>query len=99
MFVTMKATRGRARRRATRSWPRRGARCPSLPPVAEGGVVPTHMVRRAPHRALQQVADPVLQDVVGGQPARVLVVFGLQELVGVGKGGIGAEVAAEATLP
>ena len=50
-------------------------------------------------KPIRQVADPVLQDVVGGQPARVLVIFGLQELVGIGKGGIGAEVAAEATLP
>src|SRR5258708_7941029 len=47
------------------------------------------------------MADTLLQNTIGRQPDRVLVVFGLQELVdlGVGKGGIGAEVAAEATLP
>jgi len=38
---------------------------------------------------------------LAGQPDRVLIVFGLQELVdlGVGEGGIVAEVAAEAALP
>ncbi len=47
------------------------------------------------------MADPVLQDSVRRQPDRILVAFGLQELVdlGVGKGGIGAEVAAEVALP
>ena len=58
-------------------------------------------MRRTTNRALEQVADPLLQDAVGRQPDRVLVAFGLQELVdlGVGKGGIGAEVAAEVALP
>jgi hypothetical protein len=39
------------------------------------------------------MADTLLQNTIGRQPARVLVAFGLQELVdlGVGKGGIGAE--------
>ena len=43
----------------------------------------------------------LLQNAVGRQPDRVLVAFGLQELVdlGVGKGGIGAEVVAEVALP
>ena len=50
---------------------------------------------------LEQVADPVLKNPIGRQPDRVLVAFGLQELVdlGVGKGGIGAEVAAKVSLP
>jgi len=42
-----------------------------------------------------------LEDAVGGQPDRVLVVFGFQELVdvGVGERGIGAEVAAQVAFP
>lgn len=53
------------------------------------------------HRALEQIADTLLQNAVARQPDRVLVAFGLQELVdlGVGKSGIGAEVAAEVALP
>ena len=55
----------------------------------------------ATNRALEQIADTLLQNAIGRQPDRVLVAFGRQELVdlGVGKGGIGAEVAAEAALP
>ena len=58
-------------------------------------------MRRPTNRTLEKVADALLQQTVGRQPDRVLVVFGLQELVdlGVGKGGIGAEVAAEVALP
>ena len=55
----------------------------------------------ATNRALEQIADTLLQNAIGRQPDRVLVAFGRQELVdlGVGKGGIGAEVAAEVALP
>ena len=42
------------------------------------------------------MSDPLLQDVVGWQPDRILEAFGLQELLDlrVGEGGVGAEVAA-----
>jgi hypothetical protein len=54
-----------------------------------------------PTGALEQIADTLLQDAVRRQPDRVLVTFSFQKLIdlGVGKGGIGAEVAAEITLP
>ena len=74
--------------------------CPALGLIAEAGVVSPDRDRRATNRALEKVADALLQQAVGRQPDRILVAFGLQELVdlGVGKGGIGAEVAAEAAL-
>ena len=49
--------------------------------VGEIGIEPTHLVRRSPDRALEQIADPALQDLVGGQPDRVFDPLRLQELV------------------
>src|SRR5256884_5220907 len=36
--------------------------------VGEIGVVPPDLVRRSSDRALEQIADPVLQDLIGGEP-------------------------------
>ena len=73
------------------------ARClPALRPIAEVGVVPPNLDGRPADRAFEQMSDPLLQDVVGWQPDRILEAFGLQELLDlrVGEGGVGAEVAA-----
>src|SRR5262249_44430633 len=39
--------------------------------VGEIGVVPPDLVRRPSDWAFQQIADPVLKDLIGGQPDRV----------------------------
>jgi len=49
--------------------------------IGEIGMEPAHFVRRSPDRTLEQVADPVLQDLVGRQPDRVFDPLRLQELV------------------
>ena len=43
----------------------------ALRSIGEADVVAVHLVRRSPDRALEQVADPGLQDIVGRQPDRV----------------------------
>ena len=40
---------------------------PACRPVGEIGVVPPDLVRRPSDWALEQIADPVLKDLVGGQ--------------------------------
>src|SRR6516225_9789410 len=64
--------------------------------IVEVGVEPSDLDGRTPDRALEQVADPVLQDAVRREPDRILDPLGFEELVdiGIGKGGIGAEVEA-----
>jgi hypothetical protein len=44
---------------------------PALRLIGEAGVVTVHFVQRSPDRTLPQIADPVLQCVVGRQPGRV----------------------------
>jgi hypothetical protein len=46
--------------------------------------------------SLKQIPDPLLENLIGGQPDRVFEFFGLQELVDLRdrEGGIGTEVAA-----
>ncbi len=44
--------------------------------VGEIGVVLPDLVRRTTDRALEQVGDPVLQNLVGGQSDRILDPFG-----------------------
>ena len=39
--------------------------------IAEVGIVSPHLVRRSSDRALEQIADPALQDLIGGQADRV----------------------------
>jgi hypothetical protein len=50
--------------------------------VGEVGVVPPDLVRRSSDRALEQIADPVLQDLIGGQADRVLYPFPLKPEIG-----------------
>src|SRR4051812_7249604 len=78
----------------TRPWPRRGAACSSSAPVAQAGVITPHLVRRPPNRALQQMSDLVLQDLVGRKPDRVACTFGFKKLVdlGIGESGIAPEI-------
>ncbi len=46
--------------------------------IAEAGVVAAHLIRRSTHRALEEVANLALQDVVGRQASHAL---GFEELV------------------
>lgn len=73
---------------------------PALRLIAEAGVVSPDCDRPPVNGTLEKVADTLLQDAVRRQPARVLLAFGPQELVdlGVGKGGIGAEVVPKVAL-
>ena len=49
--------------------------------VGEIGVVSPDLVGRSSDRTLEQIADPVLQDLVGGQTDRIFDPLGLQVLV------------------
>ena len=62
--------------------------------VGEVRVVSPDFVWRPSDRTLEQVADPVLQDLVGGQPDRIFDPLSLQVLVDTrhGEGGIGPEI-------
>jgi hypothetical protein len=64
--------------------------------IAEGGVVPSDLVGRATDRSLEQISDPLLENLIGGQPDRIPAIFGLQDLVNlwVCEDGIGAVVPA-----
>ena len=66
---------------------------PTLRLVAEAGVVTAHLKRWASDRALEQVADPVLQDAIGRQPDCVANALGFDELVnlGIGEGRVAAK--------
>src|SRR5215213_2222713 len=57
---------------------------PALRLVAEAGVVAPHLVRWSPDRALQQMSDLVLQDLVGRQADRVAGTLGFEKLVNLG---------------
>ena len=59
---------------------------PALRLIAEAGVVAAHFMRRPADRALQQIADPALQDAVGREPDRVADPLGFEELVDLGVG-------------
>ena len=62
--------------------------------IGEVGEVSPNVVRRPSDRAFEQVGDPVLQNLVGGQPDRILDPLGFQVLVDFGhrEGRIGAEI-------
>ena len=62
--------------------------------IGEVRVGPPHIVRRAADRALEQIADPLLQDAVGRKPDRILDPLGFEILVdlGIGEAGVGAEI-------
>src|ERR1700730_822045 len=49
--------------------------------IGEIRVVTPHLVRRSSNRARQQIADPPLQDAVGGKPDRILYPRGFEVLV------------------
>src|SRR6516164_4543201 len=49
--------------------------------VAEAGMIAAHLVRGTPDRTIEQIADPLLQHLVGRKADRVLDPLGLQELV------------------
>ena len=69
--------------------------------IGEVGIEPPHLVRRSSDRALEQIADPALQDLVGRQPDRVLDPLGFQELVDLrhGEGRVGPEIDARDLAP
>jgi len=69
--------------------------------IAKVGVVPTDLARRTTNRALEQILDLLLKNLIGRQPDRVVVVFGLQELIDlwICKGRIGSEVTAFELAP
>ena len=54
--------------------------------VAEAGIVTPHVVRRPADGALEEMADAVLEHLVGGNPNGVLETLGFQELVDLGRG-------------
>ena len=62
--------------------------------IDEVRVEAAHLVRRTPDRAREQVANPLLQDAVGGKPDRIFDALGLQVLldIGIGEAGVGAEI-------
>ena len=62
--------------------------------IGEAGVVPADLMRRSSDRTFQQIGDPVLQDVIGGQPDRVADTLGFEEFVhlGIGEGRIAPEI-------
>src|SRR4029077_2029048 len=62
--------------------------------IGEIGMEPTHLVRWSSDWALEQVADPMLQDLVGRQPDRILDPLRFEKLVdlGHGEGCIGSKI-------
>src|SRR5215813_13334941 len=74
---------------------------PALRLIAEAGEVAPYLLRRSPGRALHQVGDPVLQDVVGRQPDRISGTLSFEKLVhlGIGEGCVAPEVEAPYGAP
>src|SRR6516164_8317089 len=62
--------------------------------IAEVRMKPAHLVWRSPNRTLEQITDPVLEDLVGRQPDRILDPFGFQVFVDArhGEGCVGPEI-------
>src|SRR6185369_806236 len=69
--------------------------------IGEAGVEPPHMVRGTPDRARQQIADPPLENLVGGNADRIFDPLGFQELVDPwhGKGRVSTEIEAQDLAP
>src|SRR3954454_22814331 len=68
---------------------------PALGLVAEAGVETPDLVGRTPHRTLEQMSNPALENGIGGQADHVPVVLRFQEFVDLrrGKTRVGSEVA------
>src|SRR3954465_14119979 len=68
---------------------------PGLGLVAEAGVETPDLVGRTPHRTLEQMSNPALENGIGGQADDIPVVLRFQEFVDLrrGKTRIGSEVA------
>ena len=49
--------------------------------MGEAGMISAHLVRGTPDRAIERIADPLLQHPVGRKADRVLDPLGFQELV------------------
>src|ERR1022692_4811439 len=94
MLVTMKPTRIKVARMPLDLGDHPARLAPACRLIGEIGVVPPDIVRRSPNRTLEQVADPMLQDLVGRQPDRVFDPLRLQVLVDlwVREAGVGAEI-------
>jgi hypothetical protein len=73
---------------------------PALGLVVEAGVGHDRLLGWSTDRPLEELADPLLQDLIGRQPDGVANIFGLQQLVDLrlGEGCIGAEVQSDAAL-
>src|SRR6516164_3066097 len=69
---------------------------PALRLIGEAGIVAPYFVWQSPERALEQVADPLLQDPIGRQPHRVADALCFKKFVylGDGEGGIAPEIQA-----
>src|SRR3954453_18327791 len=57
---------------------------PALRLIAEAGVITPYLMRWSPDRALQQMSDLVLQNLIGRQADRVAGTLGFEELVNLG---------------
>src|SRR4051794_15707176 len=67
---------------------------PALRLIAEAGVIAPYLVGWSPDRALQQMSDLILQDLVGRQPDRVACTLGFKKLVdlGIGESGVASKI-------
>src|SRR3954464_8144232 len=67
---------------------------PALRLVAEAGVIAPYLVGWSPDRALQQISDLILQDLVGRKSDRVAGTLGFKKLVdlGIGESSVASEI-------
>src|SRR3954464_7728027 len=67
---------------------------PALRLVAEAGVIAPYLVGWSPDRALQQISDLILQDLVARKPDRVAGTLGFKKIVdlGIGESGVASKI-------
>src|SRR3954467_8247900 len=67
---------------------------PALRLIAEAGVIAPDLVRWSSDRALQQISNLILQDLVGRKPDRVACTLGFKKLVdfGIGESGVTSKI-------
>src|SRR3954453_10615858 len=67
---------------------------PALRLIAEAGIIALYLVGWSPDRALQQMSNLILQDLVGRKPDRVAGTLGFKKLVdlGIGESGVASEI-------